>query len=341
MRFIAENNPKGEYILLNRLFGFRGQIYAVIGAKGYGKTYRLKRYATKRFIYGRHEMTIIRDTEAALQKIKANDGQSFFGDIMSAKPLDRHKAKIDGDEILIDGEHAGQVMALSSFAKYKGNAYKLGTILFDEFIPERTQVRRGDPAYQFLITCDTFIRDNPETRVLMTANSLDLGSPILELLGVEIKDGQFGYYYNPEKRAVVYYAPNSDAFTQRRASSLAFTLARGTQYEESVSKNEFGGTVGRLYVKREQCDLYGIYYTRDGDCFRLYKSAKSPLYYVTKDINPNSNLYLRYTFDVGQVGKNRKFAPKDMRDKLRKLFISGHIEFESNYILSRFLTVIE
>ena len=341
MRFIAEKHPRGEYIHLNRLLSFRAQIFAVIGAKGYGKTYRCKRYAVKRFIYQRQQMTIIRDTEAALQKLKASDGESFFNDIMRAEPLCRHEAKFDGDAIIIDGEHAGQVMALSSFAKYKGNAYSLGTILFDEFIPERTQIRRGDPAYQFLITCDTFIRDNPRTRVLLTANSLDIGSPILELLGVRIKDKQYGYYYNPEKRAVVYYAPNSPEFTQRRANSLAFTLARGTQYEGSVSENAFGGSIARIYTKREQCDLYGIYYTHDGDCFRLYKAQGKSLYYVTKDPNPNSNLYMRYTFDLGQVGVNRQYAPKGEQDKLRKLFLSGKIEFESNYILSRFLTVIE
>lgn len=341
MQFRAENNPRGAYISLNRLFSFKAQIYGVIGAKGYGKTYRLKRYCVKRYIYEGKEMTIIRDTDEALKKLKSNSGESFFNDIMRAVPLNKHTAGFEGDNILIDGNKAGQVMPLSGFFKYKGNSYTLGTILFDEFIPERTQVRRGDPAYQFLVTVDTFIRDDPSVRVLLTANSLDMGNDILELLGVEIKNGQFGYYYNPSKRACIYYAPNSPEFIERRAKSLAFALAKDTVYESSVSKNEFESQAVKLFSKRLPCQVYGIYYTKDGDCFRLYRANGKNLYYVTKDINPDTNLYLRYTFVLSQVGPHRKYAGKDTIEFLRSLFISGRIEFESNYILSRFMSVIE
>lgn len=341
MRFTAENTPRGSYISLNKLMSFTAQIYGVIGAKGYGKTYRFKRYAVKQHIYHGSDIVLLRDSNEAIRIIKEAKGASFFRDIMSAPPLDRHTAKIEGDEIIIDDKHAGQVMPISGFFKYKGNSYNPGVILFDEFIPEHTQVRRGDPAYQFLITLDTFIRDNPKTKVLLTANSLDIGSGILELLGINLSDKKYGYYYNPAKRAVIYYAPNSPEFEERRAKSIAFKLAAGTQYEGSVSKNTFENSIAKIYKTREKCDLVAIYHTADGDAMRVFKARESPIYYVTKDPNPNTCLYMRKTFEVGQVGPNRKYATEAERAALRRRFISGVMEFESHYILSRFLTLIE
>ena len=341
MYFTAEKEPHGEYIHLNRLFGHRARIFGVIGAKGYGKTYRAKRYALKRWKYHRMPLTVMRDSETAVDELCAANGQKFFNDVMAARPFLKDDAKIDARQIYYNNDHAGEIMPLSAFHKYKGNSYNIGTVLFDEFIPEKTQVRRGDPAYQFIVSLDTLIRDNPNTRVILTANALDMGAPLLELFDIEIRQGQFGYYYNPDKDVVIYYAADSPEFIRRRENSIAFKLAAGTRYAGGVIANKFDDADPIIFTQREPCVMYGIYYTPDGDAFRLYQSRVSNKYYATKDINPNSYKYMRFVFEFSQVDKDKQYVGKPVKDFLRGLLTDHRVEFESRYILSRYLAVIE
>lgn len=332
------------YLKANRLFSFKARLFGLIGARGYGKTYLAKNVLLKRKKFKNHDFIVVRDTKDACLKLCANGGAKFFNDIMRRPAFKSYRYNITvSDEamtIYLNGKACGEVMPLNMFYKFKGNAYDIGTILLDEFIPERNQIRSGDMAYALLHTIETIMRDRPDGMVIMTANSLDSGNEILEMLDTNIISGRYGYYCNSAKDAVIYYAPDSEEFKARRAKSLSHKIASGTRYASNLIDNEFASAEARIFERRKPCTLYGIYYNEDDVAIRIYQTKDGSEYYVTKDINPKSYTYMRYVFKVNQVDKIKKFADSKTKKLLQFWFTSGKILFESNYIRNQFVKLI-
>lgn len=339
-KYIPLETMHGEYINLNRLFSFNAKIFGVIGARGYGKTFASKRKCFKSFFYDKKRFIIVRDTIEACEKVVEDNGAKLCGDVFTkCAPLAKHTYDIEKYNVNFDGMKAGEVMPLSAYYKYKGNYYDVGWILFDEFIPEEVQAYRGNRARQFANTIETIVRGNP-TRVILTANALDMGNDILELLDVHIKPNAYGFYYNPDKDVVILYAPNSPEFEARKSQSLSGKITAGTFLDDSMNKNKFEKEGCIIFERRKPCDLYGIYYNNEGECVRLYQAKTGATYYVCKDINSKSYNYMRYVFNAKQVTANRILVDNKMRIWLKSLLQKRQIEFESQYLFNVFCSII-
>lgn len=340
-RFIPIARVQGSYINLNKLFSFNGlQIYVVIGARGYGKTFASKRKLLKDYKYNKRKFVILRDTTAACDEIVDNNGFKLFNDVFSLTPaLKQDNYSTNKYSIFFNNELCGEVMPLSTYYKYKGNAYNSGWVLFDEFIAEDCQAYRGNRARQFANTLETIIRDKG-TRVILTANALDLGNDILELLGIKIDNGKYGYYINEAKKVVVFYAPNSSEFEARKKNSISSIITAGTFLDAELNKNIFEGQKCYIFERRKPCNLIGIYYNSDGDAVRLYKSKTENIYYACKDVNPNTYNYMRYVFNPKQAGESRLLLDNKARTQLKDLLLNKCIQFESNYIFNIFCTIV-
>lgn len=328
-----------KYINLNKLFSFEwASTFGVIGARGYGKTYKIKKKITKDFIFNGDKFVVIRDTIDACEKIAEQKGIKFFGDIFQEPCLSKHTYSIDGFAITVDNKLAGEIVPLSAYYKYKGNYYDAKNIFFDEFIAEDVQAYRGNRARQFANTIETIVRDR-KARVYLSANALDLGNDILEMLGIHIKNKQYGYYINKEKKVVIYYAPDSAEFLERKQNSISGTMTKGTFLDANMNHNEFERGECEIFERRKPCNLYGIYYNNEDECIRLYKSNDTNEYYVCKDINSNSYLYMRYVFNAKQMSTNRKYANNDVRKFLQGILYNKQVKFESKYVFGVYCSI--
>ena len=336
---IEANNIHDVYINLNRLFSFSwARVFGAIGARGYGKTYSFKKLITKDFIYDNKKMVIIRDTIEACEKIAEQKGARLFGDIFQEKSLKNHTYNVDGFTIKLDNKLAGEIMPLSAYYKYKGNYYDAENVFFDEFIPENIQAYRGNRARQFANTIETIIRDR-KARVYLSANALDLGNDILEMLDIHIKNGQYGFYINKEKGVVIYYAPDSKEFLERKQNSISGTLIKGTFLESNMNGNVFDNGECEIFETRKPCNICGIYYNNENECFRLYQSNDTNEYYACKDINAKSYSYMRYVFNAKQMTTDRKFADQNKRKFLQNLLYNKQVKFESKYIFGIYCSI--
>lgn len=342
-KFIEERPEElnSKFINLNKLFSFSwAKIFGVIGARGYGKTYFIKRMLAKDFIFKNKKFVVLRDTIDACEKIAENNGQQFFGDVFTIeKNLQKHSYSIEKDTIKIDDKNAGKIIALSAYYKYKGNYYDAENILFDEFIAEKIQSYRGNRARQFINTIETIARDR-DIKVCLTANALELGNDILEALDIHITNGKFGYYINYEKKVVIYYAPDSRQFLERKKNSLSGIIANNTIFSKSINENKFEEDSCIIFEKREPCSLFGIYYNLENECCRLYKALDDDIYYCCKDINSNSYNYMRYVFNINQVSKNKILANEKVLKFLKNLIQTNKILFESQYIFNVFCSIL-
>lgn len=331
----------GEFINLNRLFSYSfANVFAIVGAQGYGKTFASKRLCVKDFLYDNKEFIILRNTDDECQRLCKDHGDKIFEDlVISYKPFEYDA---QGGTLFINKKKAGEVIPISTYYKNKGEASfsNVGNVLFDEFIKEGQQRYNGDRAKQFLKLVEVTTRDR-HARLILTANALDPGDTVLDLLGISLKNGQFGYYINREKGVVLYYAPNSPEFEKRRKNSISWKLMKGTAYDDSMAQNKFEGADFQHFDKRPPVNIFGIYYNADGNCFRLYKEKDGDKFFACKDINPNSCNYMRYVFKSSQAGKDRILRGLQTKKFLRELLASKKVFFETKYIFNIYCSVIE
>lgn len=329
------------YYCWNRLLSFCWAFcFIIIGARGFGKTYRCKKHVVKDFLYNDAKFIWLRDTDAAIEELSANDGKAFFDDIFTNE--ERFKGltgKIEGRNIIINGKQAGLIMPVRSFHKYKGNSFESYTnIVFDEFIPENQQQYIGDRALQFINTISTIGRTRKNFRVFMTANAIDKGDPILELLNIKIKG--FGYYFNKKKGVVLHYAQNSEEFNKKNSESIAGRLIADTRYADNILNNKFSNDDTLLFTKRKKCDIIGIYYNNKGEAVRIYRANDGSEYYACKDLSTTGYSYLRYVFDLSQVTEDKQLVGIEHRKFLTNLYASKMLRFESRYIQTVFIDIV-
>lgn len=321
-------------------------IYVEIGARRRGKSYDAYKKVINRFVYHGEQFVILRDTQTECDEIERDNGDRLFGEIINEPKYKRHikKMEIKAGTIYFNDEIAGFIMPASLFRRFKGTQYnKVKIGLYDEFIPETNTRYNGDRAWQFINSLMSVCSLRKDFKMILTANALNTADTILnDLLGFQIKSGQFGIYKNKNKGVVLEYIPNSKDFVQYQKDSNVYKLIKGTRYETNLLDNQFlnEGDDGMFFTKKPKADLYGIYYHKDGLAVRVYEAQDGQSWYVTQDTNKNTVNYMRYTFDIKQVTNKIKLAENEEKKKLQFLFKNNLIKFENSYILKLFKEII-
>jgi len=321
------------------IMAFNYPINVIIGDRGCGKTYGANKWAYSRFKYLKEKFVILRDTDEAVKEMTSAGGQNMFSAISQDKKFLKDNFSIENNKIYMNGKHAGYVMAVSTFYKRKGNDYAdVVNVIYDEFIPETDQIRLGDDVRKFINSIQNITRHR-KCRIILLANALDKGNGILELLGFENID-EYGYYVNKDKKAILHYSKPNPKFVALKAESATGLMVKGTRYEDNIVNNKFAGNNDFIFDKKPKSDIIGVYTNSENIAIRIYHSRQTGLYYATKDINTNSLLYMRYTFDINIVNTKIKLAPKEHKQFLKDLYTGHLLRFESKYIKNQFLTLI-
>lgn len=333
---------KGIFYTLYKVLSYWwAWLIVIIGARQRGKTYSCQKWLLNGWIKDKTQFAILRDTEAECEELCVDDGMQFWGDVLEIKKFSKLKITTKGTTIYIDGEVAGYVRPVSMFRKFKGTKYaRVKHFLYDEFIREKGARYNGDRAIQFLNTLITMGSLRKDWKIILTANALDKGDTILcDVLKFNLDD--FGIYKDRQRGIVLEYVSNNEDFEAYRASSNVYKLLKGTRFEDNLLDNKFADdNTGMFYTKRKPCDLYGIYYSRDNVAVRVYQSRDGEEWYCTRDTNPNTATYMRYTFDMKEKNHRIQYAGKDEQKFLQNLYKNNLIKFENSYILKLYKEII-
>ncbi|HWI48416.1 MAG TPA: phage DNA encapsidation protein, partial [Rummeliibacillus sp.] len=163
---------KSLYYSPEKMLSYNRILNFIIGARGVGKSYGIKKYVTNRFIKKGKEFMYVRRYKDDLKKI-----DTFFNDIRSEFP--DHELKVKGKNFYIDGKLAGYAISLSSWQSLKSNPYPLvETIVYDEFLKEKdnsTYIPNEPRALLNLM--DTVFRDRQDVRCICMANAVTIVNP--------------------------------------------------------------------------------------------------------------------------------------------------------------------
>ena len=330
----------------NHLFSYGCLFMLIIGARGLGKTYLAKKYLLKNYFRKGYIFCVLRDNINAIKELTDNNCNNFLKDIKKDPTLLKYfteDTKIDykNNILYINDKIAGYFYACSTFYNLKGNDLSdINTILYDEFIKEKTQNKRGNRALEFLNMVETIGRmrgKESKLRILLTANALDLGDDIINIFGFsEIKG--YGYYLNRKKSAVLHYADNSLQFKESKLKSISGILTTDTAFADNLINNKFlTHKINLLIEKPKGLDFIAIFRNEDNEKIKLY--YYNSCLYCERETKEDTYSGRRFVSNIKLVNLDYLLASDNFIKNVKNYFASNHIYFNSNYAYTIFKSI--
>lgn len=331
-------DAKGQdgFYSMRPLLSYNMHVNIIIGARGYGKTYSVKRHCLKKFIHKEIKTVWVRDTEDAKKELCDNGGQKFFKDVPLMELKDYKEGEIKKGQIYVNGQEMGSVLPASTFQRQKGNSFQdCKIVMYDEFIREIGRFNKNT-VWETVNTFSTILRTRTDAKIFMTANALDPGDSFLQFLGVELKG--FGFYTNKEKSVVIHYADSSAKFIKKASEGIVGKLIMNTPLEENLIESKFMNksdlTFDKLPAKcRLVCIIQGF-----AQGVRLYQVGVR--YYVTDDINPMTYPQKRFCLSLETCDKYLPVLPQKIRKSIRENMSINNILFQSEFQRKFFINYI-
>ena len=225
-----------------------------VGGRGTGKTYGallelLKR--KERFLYMRRKQDQI---DLAKQPafnpfgpLNSDEGANIITAPLGKNSCGFYHHHLEADKVVLDGEPVGVGVALSTVGTVRGiNSLDKTVLLFDEFIPERSERRTiKNEGEAFLNAYETFNRNREllgerPLKAILLSNTNGLNSDILEALGIMGRLEKVvakEQTYSSNGLVAIYSYPDSPV-SERKSKTVLYNLKNG-DFEKMALKNTF------------------------------------------------------------------------------------------------------
>lgn len=324
-------NSKHTYYNLRKILSFNLPINIIIGARGMGKSFAVKKQILSEYLNNPvHSFVWVRETADAVSMLTKNGGIKFTEDIPLMR-LDIEDINVNRGVCKINKNFAGEFMSASTYQKFKGGSYvKSQNLVIDEFIPEKTTVKKITPE-AIINTMSTVVRSRDNGRIYMMANAIDRADPFLDSLGLEL--GDFGFYVNRAAGVVLHYADNSADFNAMNSQGIVGRLMLNTKmnhYADNIMFAKFNDDSTLIFEKMpSKCKLFIILETPLQQA-RIYQGDGH--LWVTPDVDADMYLHKRYVINTMDAKIFKPVLPLLIKKKLKENLQNNNFRFQSNFL---------
>lgn len=342
------------YYNYNKINSYNAPINIVLSRRGLGKTFS-RVLAGVRDCYEHNKMFIyVVETREMVKELARNKGDKFFIAIIeylkksnskrNKKLLqfiengtsledneNNYKSNIIGSTITIGGRCAGYIVALNDFSNLKRNNFdNVSTIIVDEFIPEKRDIRTLQNPRKLVSIIQSIARIRG-IRVYMLANTICLVDPILTAFGLtNLKLGEWRFIKDDFGLLVVcHYVDNNDyqEFNAVADKSVAGRLAKLLKLD-NLDKNEFNTGISNEYLLGDNVapsSFVCCFHTGAGS-MRMHITKDHNYYYMLYDYGNNTRN--RFCFDKKFVSPTVRYNT-EFKDILFNLYENKRVKFDA------------
>lgn len=314
----------------------------IVGARQVGKTYGILKHLIQNdisAIYLRRtadELDLV-SSSPDLNPFMALDKEGYHVDILKeGKSLYVWGDAVTEDEKRRIEHKRGLGLSLGTIAKMRGFAgYAFTDVFFDEFIPEKTVIKRkkeGDALLNAYVTINgnRELEGKPPLKLWLAANAFDISSDILSALGLTAEFDRLirrGEEYAILNGGVFLAFPRSETVISKRSKTAMMSYLQnrnaGGTFREMALENTFSYDSLNL-VKPKPIKGYkplacidGMYLWHNGTSIYVCESAHGSR--IVFDSTPES----KWACEVGHP-------------EFRTMYNAGYITFQSTPLLLKF-----
>lgn len=278
---------------VNKTLSHNALLNMVIGPRGTGKTYALKKKAIynwvkkgKQFMYVRRYQTELDDVSDKLFKDVVENNDNCGIDI-----------QIKGNTVLFNDEIAGYTVALSRSHYLKSASFPLvDLIIFDEFIIEDGKSRYLKNEVRSLLDLyETVARTREGVKLFLLANSLSFVNPYT--IYWNIKKPTHSNIAKTDNGLVMVELVDDNEFKDMKRQTTFGKLIAGTDYEKYIVDNEFILDNDTFIERKSGICKYIFTFAYLGNMYGLWQNTSKGLYYVSEDVDPSCKFIYSVTLD--------------------------------------------
>ena len=276
------SNEKIEFYDYNRIKSYNALFNFILSPRGNGKTFGAKEFCIKRFIKYGEQFIYVRRYKSEFKKL-----QLFFDDIRFKFP--NVKLEVKGKTFYINEKVGGYAIALSTSQSEKSTAYpNVGTILFDEFIVDKSYIRYLPNEVEiFLDLYETVARFRENVKAYFLANKVTLVNPYFKYFDcIPKKENRFSTFKDGE---IVVEQFTSESFIEMKKKTRFGRLISGTKYGDYAIDNKSLRDSNTFISNKKPKDaffLFSVIY--NGEELGFWLSFEESMCYINDSIQKNS-----------------------------------------------------
>lgn len=343
----------------SRQTGSQGEFCVVVGAKGIGKTFGLRKQCVSDYIrHGWHFCEVCR-TKDELKVVRLG----YFDKLQNAGLFTDYLFKVVGQVGYIAKEPDKDpeteeycekpkyqpmcyFVALTAFQTEKKRTYvNVRRFIFDEAIIDRKDRYHRYLPNEFLIFAnllDSVSRQQPggaQYRVYILGNACDLTCPYMRYLGID-RIPEFGYSFWHSKSVLLHYVEPWDK-EERQAQTLVGRMLSGTEESEMVFGNAFNvADTGDVQPKTKAAKYaYAIRYA--DHIYAVWIDYGKALCFITSKLPKDAENVFAITKADASLDYQAIERTSPYLQMLNRFFYLGTLRYESPALRETFLNVLE
>ena len=340
---------KGQFFEWGKVLSFQAPITMVVGARGLGKTYGLRKVCIEQFL--KKGVCFVE-----VSRFKAEQKQVQHG------YFERVSKEFPGVEFEVRGsegfvwrgnttekgkkvwERICYFCSLTELQTTKKRTFdNVKNILFDEaVIDSKDRYHRYLPGEWELLAglIDSCSRERAESSVhpqlFLLGNAVDLSNPFFQKIGL-MDEPQTGYHWFLKKLFLLVVPEASEYSRAKESQTLAGRMLAGTAAGEAANWNKFSNEFEGVIAKKPSTARFEVGLRWKDENFGLWFDDHEGRYYVTSKI-PRGGKTL--ALSIGNVAVNSPLVQKNasfLRSIVSLASIDG-LRFESLGLRSQFFT---
>lgn len=326
-------NP-ARILSYDRLFNF------VVGGRGIGKTYGMKKFCLNNYFNKNEEFIYLRRYKEEIKPLK---GFKFFESI--AKEYPEVELKTEGERLVWrypdeKWTTLGYITNLSTALTKKSVDYSnVTTIIYDEFIIPKGFIHYlPNEVESFLDFYETVARMRDNVRVFFLSNAISTYNPYFSYFNIEVpKEGQF--YKDKE---IVLEMCSMEDFKQKKRDTRFGKLISGTKYANYAIENDFYLDNAEFIAERPTNAKYYCTVFYRGHTLGIWADFREGKFYVSK--KHDKNFPLSYALTQQDHTINTLYTKIKVPVKLKTLsqaYSYGVLFFETQEVKGIFTEALE
>lgn len=296
-----------NYYDWHKTLSYDADVTMVIGPRGVGKTFGLRKQCIKDFLKdGSRFAEIVRfKTELSgvadgyfnrLQELSDFEDYIFRTDARYGYIAKKPTENEDGKKVKPDWQLITYFVALTDAQRMKKRTFnKVRRIIFDESILESTDRYHNYLPAEFGVLAnlvDTISRERADVaslrpRVYLLGNACDLSNPYFTAYGVGT-DLTYGYRWYSNKTFLLHYVESGEYGREKAIGTVAGRMMQGTVAGKIAIDNEFVGTNTEFVRSKPSRAKFTFGIKCNGKTFGVWVDLQGGLYYVTGTIPNNT-----------------------------------------------------
>lgn len=343
-----------NYYDWNATLAYDADVTMVVGMRGIGKTYGLRKQCVKDYIkHGWRFVELVR-----FQKELSGVSVGYFDRMASNEEFPDKVFKTEGGYAFIadkpegdekpQWELCGYFLALSQAQQIKKRTFdNVKRIIFDEAILDKTDRFHHYLPREFTIIAnivDTVSRERADTegvkpRLYLLGNALDVMNPYFIQYNVGIP--KRGYSWHKNKTMLLHYAKDKEYSEAKAKETVAGRMLAGTEEGDVANDNTFAKLNDDFIMAKTKTAKFTFGVVYNGTRFGIWTDWENGYYFVTKKIPENTNKpVFTLTIDENRFNYIAARRAETMLQTFSEMHYAGCIRYETIPLREKFKEVL-